>query len=117
MTVPYFESSLKIGLMYFSDYTYALKPIYWNNASEKLPQYILSNWFHMGHTELTITGYLMSPNKETYVTLLNQVGQTGGTGTGYYYSLKNAIRPTFYLKSDVSFISGDGSYQNPYKLA
>ena len=47
--------------------------------------------------------------------------QTDGTvNTNWVYFVPSgnlATRPTFYLNSDVVYVSGDGSQENPYRIA
>lgn len=34
----------------------------------------------------------------------------------YFWSFHSAMRPVFYLKDDVKYVSGDGSIDSPYRI-
>ena len=86
---------LKIGLMYASDYGYAMNNGYKNN------------WLFTKGDEWTMTAYNSSgPVHVNYFGGLNYVIASNGF----------AVRPVLYLKSNVYVISGDGSEGNPYKI-
>lgn len=83
------STTLKIGLMYASDYGYA------------------NNWLFTKGYEWTMTAYSSShPVNVVYTGRLNN----------YYAYSGYAVRPVLYLKSNVYVISGDGSEGNPYKI-
>ena len=89
------SSTIKVGLMYASDYGYAINSGYKNN------------WLFAKGYEWTMTAY--SSSDPVYVG--NHVGLNHGSAyVGY------AVRPVLYLKSNVYVISGDGSESNPYKI-
>ena len=89
------STTLKIGLMYTSDYGYAM-----NNGPK-------NNWLFTKGFEWTMTAYSSSsPVIVTY---------NGGLNF-YFASVGYAVRPVLYLKSNVYVISGDGSEGNPYKI-
>lgn len=90
------STTLKIGLMYASDYGYAM------NGSSK------NNWLFTKGTEWTMT----ASNYEYPVDVIYD-GNFGGRAGAYNGS---AVRPVLYLKSNVYVISGDGSEGNPYKI-
>ena len=89
------STTLKIGLMYASDYGYAMNNGYKNN------------WLFTKGYEWTMTAYNASSPVSVYY--------YGGlySSSAYYGS---AVRPVLYLKSNVYVISGDGSEGNPYKI-
>ena len=98
----------KIGLMYFSDCSYASEPNNWNIISTNN---INDNWLVMGLWELTIS--------------LHKAG--GGSfmvtpqgNMSYGYAMEDfwcAIRPSFYLIPDVQYISGSGTQTDPFRIA
>ena len=89
------STTLKIGLMYASDYGYAVNNGYKNN------------WLFTKGYEWTMTA--SSSSRPVNVT------STGGLDNyAAYYGY--AVRPVLYLKSNVYVISGDGSEGNPYKI-
>lgn len=87
--------TLKIGLMYASDYGYAMNGSYKNN------------WLFTKGYQWTMTAY----NASRPVVVYNH----GGLDSDYAY-VGYAVRPVLYLKSNVYVISGDGSEGNPYKI-
>lgn len=89
------STTLKIGLMYASDYGYAM-----NNGSK-------NNWLFTKGFEWTMTA---SSSSHTVRVAPNGVLLNGIASYG------SAVRPVLYLKSNVYVISGDGSEGNPYKI-
>ena len=91
------STNLKIGLMYASDYGYAM-----NSTND-----YKNNWLFTKGFEWTMTAYSSSsPVIVSYYGGLNF----------YFASVGYAVRPVLYLKSNVYVISGDGSEGNPYKI-
>ena len=89
--------TLKVGLMYASDYGYAMSST--NDYK--------NNWLFTKGNEWTMTAYSSS----------NPVGLIRSGGLNYNYAYNGfAVRPVLYLKSNVYVISGDGSEGNPYKI-
>ena len=103
----------KVGLIYISDYGYAASPDYWtypffNNDKNDYRLSIKENWMFMGLSEWTIT------TESNNVTKSIAVGYDGNASN--YYSVNQsyrAVRPTFYLKSDIKYISGTGNKKEP----
>lgn len=91
------STTLKIGLMYASDYGYAMSS---TNDDE-------NNWLFTKGYEWTMTAY--SSSKPVRVSSFGGLIDT-------FASLGYAVRPVLYLKSNVYVISGDGSEGNPYKI-
>ncbi len=89
------STTLKIGLMYASDYGYAVNNGYKNN------------WLFTKGYEWTMT----ADSSSSPVLVDNDGGL-------YILDAYNgcAVRPVLYLKSNVYVISGDGSEGNPYKI-
>ena len=90
------SSTIKVGLMYASDYGYAMNSGYKNN------------WLFTKSYEWTMTAY--SSSNPVYV------DYNGGFTGSNIASRGYAVRPVLYLKSNVYVISGDGSEGNPYKI-
>ena len=44
------------------------------------------------------------------------VRETGSVDSGRGEVLQNAIRPAFYLNSNITFVSGTGTRSNPYRI-
>ena len=89
------SSTIKIGLMYASDYGYAMNSGYKNN------------WLFTKGYEWTMTAH--SSSYPHYVT------NNGELNCNFAF-YGHAVRPVLYLKSNVYVISGDGSEGNPYKI-
>ena len=89
------STTLKIGLMYASDYGYAVNNDYKNN------------WLFTKGYEWTMTAYSSS-----YPVSVYNSGGLSNANASYGF----AVRPVLYLKSNVYVISGDGSEGNPYKI-
>ena len=92
------SSTLKIGLMYASDYGYAM------NSTDDYK----NNWLFTKGLEWTMTAY--SSTNPVHVAYNGGLNGTASAYVGY------AVRPVLYLKSNVYVISGDGSEGNPYKI-
>lgn len=91
------STTLKVGLMYASDYGYAM-----NSTND-----YKNNWLFTKGFEWTMTAYSSSRP----VRVNNRVGLS--SASAYYGS---AVRPVLYLKSNVYVVSGNGTEGNPYKL-
>ena len=100
----------KIGIMYMSDYGFAASPDYWNT---NLSVYDLAaknnDWLYLGTTEWTLSPY-SSDDTNAWIIY--------NGGTIYYNNTAAtfAIRPSFYLTSDVQYASGTGALENPIRL-
>ena len=98
-----------------NDYGYAASPSSTSNWTTTLYKYnsiTNNNWMYRGLWEWTI-----SRNSGTS----SSVFAVDSNGYVYYsYNVNDAafgVRPSFYLSSDVQIKSGDGSYDNPYRLS
>ena len=97
----------KIGLMYVSDYAYAVNPSYWNSGISNYSNFTGDNWMFMGLFEWTITTYYASSN-------VYSISDQGNVASNR--SSAAAIRPTFYLNSNVTYIGGTGTKIDPYRI-
>ena len=102
----------KIGLMYPSDYGYAANPDAWagNLASYSSTTTKENNWLYMGLYEWIITP---RSSYSYYVFYLNYLGALA-------YNLAYSgcsVRPVFYLKSNISYASGNGTKASPFRIA
>ena len=97
----------EIGLMYISDYGFAASPSAWTNS---IIEYSGDKWMYMGLNEWTIVPYSSSPYA---LFQMNIVGSLSPIHAFY----GAAIRPTFYLKSNIAYSEGDGTIDNPYRVA
>ncbi len=103
-----------IGLMYPSDYAYSIENSYYNVAMSG-KNYVSNAWLYK--LEEKYHEWVMTPTASSYNMWLYP---TGDVYSGYPYSSQSGIfgvRPTFYLKTDVQYQSGDGSRENPYRLS
>ena len=107
--------SAKIGLMYISDYMYAMDPSGWTYLGFETTglndyRYIKdNNWIYMGDYDLTITPR-KDPEERAY-----RISRTGTVGSGLT-SEAFVVRPTFYLNTDVEYSSGTGTSTDPIIL-
>lgn len=109
-----YEETMPIGLMYVSDFGYAISPEDWDKAMST--EYSRVNWLFGGYD------WFISPNTGDFGGAYSVDRGTDGTVSPQYVNSgnelpSNDIRPTFYLNSDVQYVSGDGSQQNPYRIA
>ena len=107
----------KIGLMYVSEYGYAASPENWNtklnyygNATNRD-----NNWMFMGGVEWTISRRSGTTSIAFYVfgdgnVNANNVNDVSVSYSGY------GVRPSFYLESGVTYVSGDGSIDFPFRI-
>lgn len=100
----------KIGLVYVSDYAYSVDPSFWTTNLNNYNTTTSNDWLFMGATEWTIT------RADTYTNLTFGLYDTGRIG-GYNITYDATIRPVFYLNYNVELVSGDGTQNNPYRIA
>ena len=101
----------KIGLMYASDYGYAVSPENWSSNMGSINTYRNNNWMYMGADEWTISRAWDLPGRALIVTyggymFVNNVGNED-----------YVVRPSFYLESSVVLESGDGTQENPFRIS
>ena len=103
-----YEETMKIGLMYVSDYGYAAYPDAWttnlndyNNSTIKS-----NNWMYLGAYEWLISRISDNSHYAFYV-------YGAGDVDNYRVNYTRAVRPSFYLESDVTYASGSGSMTDP----
>ncbi len=107
-----YVETMKIGLMYVSDYGYGANPEKWTLALSSISSnYGTDNWLYLGNDEWTIS-------REPSDTLgafcvLSSHGGRMGYGTG---NTSDAVRPSFYLASTVEITSGTGTSTDPFIL-
>ena len=106
-----YKEVMKIGLIYISEYGFASSPETWTTNMGSLND-ITNNWMHIGLNEWTISKYLDDLGHAWYIGANGFLIPDGTVATEYY-----AVRPTFYLTPNVTYIPGDGSQQNPFRIA
>ena len=107
----------KIGLMYVSEYGYAASPENWNtklnyygNATNRD-----NNWMFMGGVEWTISRRSGTTDCAFYVFGDGNVNVSNVNDVSVSYS-GYGVRPSFYLESGVTYVSGDGSIDFPFRI-
>ena len=104
-----YEETMKIGLMYVSDYGYGASEEYWTTELNNYEPTVDSNWMYLGTYE-----WLISRNSDnTFSAFL--VNNSGCVNNGFV-NFTRAVRPSFYLESDVTYASGSGSMTDPLKI-
>ncbi len=99
----------KIGLMYVSDYGFAASNTYWSTGLGQYFKITSNNWLYLDSNELTI-----SRNSSRSDNVFPVIG--GGVSEGNVYSTTYAVRPCFYLNTDVPYISGTGTESDPFRI-
>ena len=104
-------NSTKIGLMYPSDFGYAAYPDAWTTYLVSYDSSTINenNWLYMGLYEWTITPRSSS---SFYVFYLLSNGSLDSSNA--YYGV--SVRPVFYLKSNISYVEGNGTKASPFKV-
>ena len=107
------EYTAKIGLMYVSDYGFAAEQNAWtltmNNYSDVTARD--TNWMYMGWYEWTIS---RSANGSTFgiIVFIDGSMSNNQVNSSWLY-LESGCRPSFYLESSVTYVSGFGTQLDP----
>ena len=103
------EYSAKIGLMYVSDYGFAVAPSAWTtNLSSYTDKAIRSvNWMYKGLWEWTISRETNTSLYAEYVS--DGTWRSGDISVKAFFN----VRPVFSLSSSVAYVSGSGSAADP----
>ena len=108
-----YEETMKIGLMYVSDYGYGASPEKWTTAlSSTSSNYGIDNWLYLGSDEWTISRRVYEIPINTFF-----VSSDSFVSANIFCSSANAVRPSFYLQPWVLYSGGDGTLENPYKIS
>lgn len=99
----------KIGLMYVSDYGYAASNNYWTTNMSSYSSAINNNWMYMELMEWIISYVSDYENLAFFIT---SSGDVYRRTVGSYI----AVRPVFYLNSDVEYSSGSGTESDPIRI-
>ena len=102
--------SAKIGLMYASDYGYAASNSYWTTNMNYYDSAKNNNWMYMGLSEWTIS---RNSSKSNYAW---RVDNTGSLIENHVYLISYAVRPSFYLTSSTTYVSGSGTRSDPIRI-
>ena len=104
-----YEETMKIGLMYVSDYGYGANPEKWTTALTE-DNFGTDNWIYFSSNEWTISQH----NPLFTFSIDSSYG-------GRVIIIQNirlfAVRPSFYLNSTVTYISGSGTQSDPFRIA
>ena len=95
------------GLMYASDFGYAISGYTGNLSYSSANSQMVNNWLFGQSYEWTMTAYSSSDP-----VLVDYFG--GLINVNAYFG--SAVRPVLYLQSNVNKLSGDGSIASPYTL-
>ncbi len=100
---------MKIGLMYVSDYGYAASNSYWTTELFNYDSAADDNWMYLG-SEWTISRRSDGYNYAFPVISGGYIGETNSVGN------MRAVRPCFYLNSNVTYVSGFGTQSDPIRI-
>ena len=106
-----YEETMKIGLMYVSEYGYGANPEKWTTALYE-NNYGTDNWLYIGSPEWTISRYASNAHGAFFV----QSGDGGGRVDGGLVVFLFPVRPSFSLASTVEISSGTGTSTDPFVL-
>ncbi len=113
----------KVGLMYASDYGFATRGGDTNTRDECLAQ-SLYEWSNNDYEDCKKNDWLYEPSNSQWLLSPTAFGnnsadymQKSGFINNYYVNDIYNVRPVLYLKSDVKIVSGNGTKNNPYRLA
>ena len=97
----------KVGLIYVSDYGFAASSSSWSTILYNYNNVIANNWMYMGLIEWTLAPQVEDPDSAFVVAYAGNV-LSPYVGRGDY-----AVRPVFYLTTDTSYKSGNGTISSP----
>ena len=105
-----YEETMKIGLMYVSDYGYGANPEKWTTALKE-ENYGTDNWLYLGDYE-----WLISRFTDRTGTAFLVFSYYGGLVSYDYVNRTFAVRPSFSLTSTATISSGTGTSTDPFVL-
>ena len=85
---------------------------YWSTELGDYDSATSNNWLYLSSSEWTISRVTNISNNAFYIDMLGRI-RSDASFTNFTYR----IRPCFYLNSNVAYIAGDGSQQNPIRIA
>ena len=107
-----YEETMKIGLMYVSDYVYASSSNNWTSSLNGYGELTDPNegWLYGQGDEWTVS---RSSGYSYYAWCVFSDGILySGLGVDNAY----AVRPSFYLNSSVNYVSGSGTEADPFRI-
>ena len=102
--------SAKIGLMYVSDYGFAASPSYWTTNMNSYSSAASNNWMNISIASWTIL------RDSNYSRNAFSIYGTGDIDSSNINERIGAIRPCFYLNSNVTYVSGTGTQSDPFRI-
>ncbi len=109
-----YEETMKIGLMYVSDYGYGASPENWTlPLGSTSSNYGTDNWLYLGNTEWIISSSSIHTGDNCSVFYINNLANIWHSSP----EATNAVRPSFYLESSVTLTGGTGTQTDPYIIA
>ena len=102
--------TVKIGLMYISDYGFSVDQIYWKETmTTNYGTHTNYNWIYSGADEWTIS--INSASSGSIICIYAD-GYVSINDDNYSY----IIRPSFYLTSSTEYVSGFGTSTDPIRI-
>ena len=105
-----YEETMKIGLMYVSDFGYGASPEKWTTTLYE-ENYGTDNWLYLGSDE-----WLLSRQADSTDIAFLVNSSDGGFVNRDYVANAFAVRPSFSLTSTVTISSGTGTSSDPFVL-
>ena len=105
-----YVETMKIGLMYVSDYGYGADPSKWITALYK-DNYGTDNWLYLDSYEWFISRSTSDTRLAFYLS-----SYRGGSVNNDYVDYPNAVHPSFSLTSTATISSGTGTSSDPFIL-
>ncbi len=99
----------KIGLMYVSDYGFAVDQSGWTTKLGDYNSNRSKNWLYLGSDEWTIS------RDSDYSNYAFDVASIGSVSNSNVIN-SEAVRPVFNLESSVKYVSGSGSMSDPIRI-
>ena len=99
----------KVGLMYLNDYFYAYPDGNALNATNIPYAWINNN----KNSAATGVKWVITKNNTTTARMINNAGDTGNNNLNTSY----IVRPVFYIKNSVKYVSGTGKIDDPFIIA
>ena len=106
-----YVETMKIGLMYVSDYGYGASPEKWTTALYEY-YYGTDNWLYLGSSEW----FISRSTSDTY-SAFDVRSSFGGSVYNVPVDSPLAVRPSFSLTSTVELSSGTGTSSDPFVLS
>ena len=104
--------SMKVGLMYVSDYGFAASNNYWTTALIDYAKATSYNWLYMGLSEWTIS---RDSSSSSNVLVLSNDGAISYAMANFNRQ-SQCVRPCFYLTSSITYASGSGTSSDPIRI-